>query len=174
MRSFTLAIATLLLLSSCTDDPQPIEPKPTPSVKPTATAPTLPSEATKETPDGAIAFVAHWIDVFNFSVSSGDLSALRDLNGSKCEGCDIYENLVAEANKGASEVRGFRWTPGKAHLSTERQLEVTVRSRPYEIRKSAGGDWSNVRGDAYRLGFDLAWANGHWQVEELFQPKDRA
>ena len=27
MRSFALAIATLVLLSSCTDDPEPIEPK---------------------------------------------------------------------------------------------------------------------------------------------------
>ena len=169
MRSIALAIATLVLLSACADDPQPIEPTATPSRS--AEAPALPGEATSETPNGAIAFVAHWIDVFNFSVSTGDLTSLRDLTGPTCEGCDIYEDIVADANRGAAEVRGFRWSPGKAHLSDERQLEVMVKSKPYEIRESASGKWSNVRGNSYRLGFDLEWAKGRWQVGKLYQPK---
>ena len=171
MRSIALAIAAVLLLASCSDDPQPIEPTASAPAKPTA-APTLPAKAEKETPDGAIAFVAHWIDVFNFSASTGDLMALRELNGPACKGCDIYEGIVSKANSGAAEVRGFRWSPGEAHLSDERQLEVSVTSRPYEIRESANGGWSKVPGDSYRLGFDLEWTSGHWQVGELYQPED--
>jgi hypothetical protein len=146
MRSITLAVAAVLLLASCSGDPEPIEPSDSPSSQPSA-APALPSDAENETPDGAIAFVAHWIDVFNFSVSTGELTALRELNGPACKGCDIYEGIVAKANSGAAEVRGFRWSPGKAHLSNERQLEVIVTSRPYEIRESANGGWSKVPGE---------------------------
>ena len=171
MRSFVLAIAALLLVASCTDDPEPIEPKPTASPKPTATAPALPTEATKETPDGSIAFVAHWIDVFNFSANSGDLTALRELNGPDCEGCEIYDDIVADANRGSAEVRGFRWSPGKAHLSKEQQLVVTIRSSPYKVRESASDEWSEIRGDSYQLGFDLEWSDGRWHVAELYQPE---
>ena len=45
MRTFALAIATLLPLGACTDDPEPIEPEPSKSSEPAAVEPKMPASA---------------------------------------------------------------------------------------------------------------------------------
>ena len=171
MRLFALAIAALLLLSSCTDEPAPIEPKSSPTAKSPAIAPALPSEATKETPDGAIAFVNHWINVLNFAVNTGAVEKIRDLNDPKCKGCRSYEDQVKMSNRGGAEVRDFKWTGGKSSLSEERRLEATIRADDYQVRDSPRDEWSNVRGSTFRLGFELKWTNGRWVVGEMYVPE---
>lgn len=172
MRTFALAIAATLLLTSCTDDPEPIEPKPSISAKPSPSAPGLPKDATTDTPDAAIAFAAHWIDTFNFAVNSGQLDAFAALNEPGCKGCQSYEEEIVRLNNGSAEVRGFAWTGGKTSLNGKREVEVAIRSKEYEVRDSATDKWSRVRAAKYQLGLELRWSDGQWAVRELYIPKE--
>ncbi len=66
-----LAIAVLLLLvaAGCSEpEPEPREPTATASATPTVAEPTMPAQAKENTPEGAAAFVHHYIDVFNYAV----------------------------------------------------------------------------------------------------------
>ena len=59
----------------------PKEPKRTAtSATPTATPPTMPAQAKEDTPEGAAAFVKHYIDVFNYAASTGDVEELSRLS----------------------------------------------------------------------------------------------
>jgi hypothetical protein len=172
MRSFALAIAAVMLLASCSDDPEPIEPTDSPSSQPSA-APVLPSKAEKETPDGAIAFVAHWIETFNFAVNTGAIDPFIALNRPTCGGCKSYEDQIIKSNRDSAEVRSFKWVGGKSNLREDRTLEATIRARDYEVRDSAAEKWAQVRGSTFKLGFDLSWGDERWQVDELYVPDSR-
>ena len=172
MRSIALAIAAVLLLASCSDDPEPIEPTASPPAEPTS-APSLPSKAEKETPDGAIAFVAHWIATFNFAVNTGAIDPFIALNRPTCGGCKSYEDQIIKSNRDSAEVRNFEWVGGKSNLREDRTLEATIRARNYEVRDSAVEKWAKVRGSTFKLGFGLSWDDERWQVDELYVPGSR-
>jgi hypothetical protein len=82
----------LVVLAGCGGDPK-VSPSPTPSspvtspVSTTPTPPALPDAAKANTKAGAIAFVRHYIDVFNVAQESGDGSAFRDLSATDCSDC---------------------------------------------------------------------------------------
>ena len=89
MRSFTLAIAALLLLSACTDDPEPIEPTASPSAKPSPTAPSMPQEARADDPSGAATFVGYWVSAFNYAAQTGRRRPMLE-HAQSCKPCRGY------------------------------------------------------------------------------------
>jgi len=170
MRSIALAIAALMLVVSCADDPEPIEPTASPTAKPSS--PTLPSKANEETPDGAVSYVKHWIETFNFAVNEGAFDAFKSLNEAGCEGCKSYEDEIARLNRNDAEVRGFKWTGGRTSVAEDRKLEVVIRSSDYEVRDSEADEWATVEGATQQLGFELQWTNGRWKVHQLYIPEE--
>lgn len=90
MRFGGIVLAVLLTLGACSSDPEPKEPKRTAtSATPTATPPTMPAQAKEDTPEGAAAFVKHYIDVFNYAATTGDTRRLKALS-SDCAPCESY------------------------------------------------------------------------------------
>ena len=123
-----------------------------------------------ETPNGAIAFIRHWIDVFSFAVGTGAIDAFEALNIASCGGCKSYEDQIRKSNENSAEIREFKWTGGKSVLRDDRTLEATIRSSDYKVRDSTTQEWSTVRGSTFKLGFELRWVDGKWQVDELYVP----
>ena len=100
----------LLTLGACSSDPEPKEPKRTAtSATPTATAPTMPAQAKEDTPEGAAAFVKHYIDVFNYAASTGDVEELTRLSSPDCEGCQSYIKLYRDTYKAGGYFKGSDW-----------------------------------------------------------------
>ena len=125
MRSFALAIAMLLLLSSCTDDPGPIEPKPS---APKATAPSPPAQVRQDTPEGAAAFVSHYIEVLNFAARTGNVSPLTALTSPRCDGCREYIGLYKDVYAAGGNFEGGEWSPSDFELEVHRKTtDVFVR-----------------------------------------------
>lgn len=128
MRSFALAIATLLLLSSCTDDPGPIEPGPS---TPNTTAPRPPAQVGQDTPEGAAAFVSHYIEVMNFAAKSGDVAPLSALSSPRCQGCREYIELYRDVYAAGGNFEGGEWSP------TDFELEIRRRTTDVFVRIDA-------------------------------------
>ncbi|WP_332662819.1 DUF6318 family protein, partial [Aeromicrobium sp.] len=96
MRFGGIVLAALLTLGACSSDPEPKEPKRTASATPTATPPTMPAQAKEDTPEGAAAFVKHYIDVFNYASNTGDVEELSRLSSPDCKGCQSYITLYRD------------------------------------------------------------------------------
>lgn len=116
MRSFALAIAAVLLLASCTDDPGPIEPKPTPE------APAMPPQAKERSPEGVASFVMHYVDVFNYASRTGRVEELSRLSDDSCKGCESYVDLFRSTYESGGYFRGGEWK------LSDYELEVADRS----------------------------------------------
>ena len=137
MRSFALVIATLLLLSSCTDDPGPIEPKPS---APAATAPSPPAQVGEGTPEGAAAFVSHYIEVLNFAANTGDVSPLTALSSPRCDGCREYIGLYKDVYAAGGNFEGGEWSPS--------DFELEVRRKTTHVFVRIDADEGRVKPDA--------------------------
>ena len=44
----------------------------------------------EDTPEGAAAFVKHYVDVFNYAAATGDVDELSRLSSPDCGGCQKY------------------------------------------------------------------------------------
>lgn len=97
MRTTTAVVVGLLVLLGACSQPEVIEPEP--AASPTASArpaPTMPEQAREDSDEGRVAFVAHWIDVFNHAQATGEVDDLRQLSGADCAGCQEYIDLFAK------------------------------------------------------------------------------
>lgn len=67
--AISCVLVVLAALAGCGSDPKPIEPS-------AAGIPTAAASATNDTPEGRAAYIAHWIDLVNFTAMTGDMSPL--------------------------------------------------------------------------------------------------
>ena len=116
LRSFALAIATLVLLSACTDDPEPIEPNPSASAGPVK--PAMPDGAREDSPTGAANFVDYWVSAFNYGAQTGDVEPMLS-NATDCEPCKGYARdfeRLAPSERAATPV----WRLSNISVSADR------------------------------------------------------
>lgn len=141
MRFGGIVLAALLTLGACTSDPEPKEPKRTAtSATPTATPPTMPAQAKEDTPEGAAAFVKHYIDVFNYAASTGDVEELSRLSSPDCKGCQSYIKLYRDTYKAGGYFKDSDWKAAKLELElggAETYASTTIRSGGGTYKKSA-------------------------------------
>ena len=172
MRTFALTIAALLLVSSCTDDPEPIEPKPS-KPSPSQKAPPMPSVARSQSPKGQVAFVRHVVSVLNYSGGSGSTKELEGLFARDCKACQQYVARVDSDNAGQGHVDGFNWSVTEGEVLEDDQVEVVVKAAPYQRVDPKTGEISKVKGATYQLGFELETRGRQWLVQKLYVPESQ-
>ncbi|WP_268878828.1 DUF6318 family protein [Aeromicrobium yanjiei] len=111
MRFGGIVLATALALGACSSsDPAPIEPQRSATTPtPTATAPPMPDQARQDSPEGAAAFVKHYVDVFNYAAATGDVEELTRLSAPTCEGCQSYISLITKTYGDGGYFKGGKW-----------------------------------------------------------------
>ncbi|MCL8251022.1 DUF6318 family protein [Aeromicrobium fastidiosum] len=123
MRFGGIVLVTALTLAACSSDPAPREPDPTRSASaaptPTATLPTMPPQASEDSPEGAAAFVKHYVDVFNYAAATGDVDELSRLSSPDCEGCQSYIDLYRDTYEAGGYFRGGDWTVDQMDIQVD-------------------------------------------------------
>lgn len=107
-------VGPLLVLGGCSgNDPQP-KIAPPESAAPTSdspsqsgpVAPTLPAAAKRHDAAGAEAFVSYYLDVVNFSQSTGQLGPLRRLGDPNCGACSEGIKFLKQTFTSGGRIRG--------------------------------------------------------------------
>ena len=137
-----LAAAALLLTGCGADHPAPKVPKQSASATPTATPPTMPPQARKDSEAGAIAFAKHYIDVFNYASNTGDVKELQRLSDPRCEGCTSYIRLFKGTYQSGGYYRGSDWTIRRIEVRVEGKYSMILAkmSAPAGTFKSSSKD----------------------------------
>ena len=108
MRIVAYVVAALMLFAGCAQD-KVKEPGPTSKPSPTVTVPTMPVAAQENTVAGAVAFVEHYIDVFNYASNTGDVKELQKLSDPACDGCTGYINLYRKTYADGGYFKNSDW-----------------------------------------------------------------
>ncbi|WP_332644255.1 DUF6318 family protein [Aeromicrobium sp.] len=169
MLRLVVASSLLVLIAGCTD-PEPKEPKPTTSAAPTATAPTMPAQAKENTPEGASAFVAHYIEVFNYAAQTGDVSELSQLSSPKCDGCQNYINLYRDTYAEGGFFKDSDWKISDLDVTFgEGRVLVfgSVSSPPGTYAESSSATPQPGNPEDSDLTFVLTMKSGAWTLDTL-------
>jgi hypothetical protein len=166
MRFGGIVLATALMLGACSSDPTPKEPDPG---KPTATAsaptravPTMPPQASEDSPEGAAAFVKHYVDVFNYAAATGDVKELSRLSTSDCKGCQSYIDLYRDTYQAGGYFKGSDWKLSDFQVrpgATNTTLFATVTSEPGTFRTDAQSSPQEGNAENSKLTFVVRRSN---------------
>jgi hypothetical protein len=160
MRFGGIVLAVLLTLGACSSDPEPKEPKRTAtSATPTATPPTMPAQAKEDTPEGAAAFVKHYIDVFNYASNTGDVEELSRLSSPACKGCQSYIKLYRDTYKAGGYFNDDGWKPIRsrsAPATSGYTVGVVVNAPETEYKTDRNSSVKVGEGGRYDLVFAIS------------------
>ncbi len=78
----------------------------------------MPPEARANSKAGAIAFVKHYIDVFNYASNTGDVEELQRLSDPKCAGCTKYIDLIEKTYDAGGYFKDSGWAVSSAKLDS--------------------------------------------------------
>lgn len=168
------ALACLLLLAGCGgDDPAPLVADPTPpaSVTPTPTVSAAPQPWEERSKAGAVAFVEHWVEVFNEAGRSGDTAALRDLSGGSCQACLGYARMLDELYGQGGRLDSDGWRI--LQIGVSERLPIDALTVGFRVERSpevvirADGKRESFPGGQANYAADPRWRAGQWQLESL-------
>lgn len=180
-RAALAAVVPLTLLAGCSDNPEP-KPMPSPAASATPTdepsaspvaAPVLPPEARENTPEGAEAFVRHWIAAFNFGSETGDVAMLRALSSTSCDVCRGITDSMARVHSAGGTVDGGQWriqTVNAVRAPGDRfSVDTHLTVEPQEVIESPGSEPVRFKGgERYRV-FTVDFDSG-WLVLDIEEP----
>ena len=160
-------MAAALLLAGCAED-KPREPKA--SAAPTVTVPTMPAAAEKNSEAGAIAFVKHYIDVFNYASNTGDVKELQKLSDPKCEGCTSYIELYAGTYAAGGFYKGGDWNVSNVITESQNGLlivfaHVSAQAPQYRLNSDSGVKTGTP--EDTDLSFVPKHASNGWSIQEF-------
>lgn len=173
MRLGAIILATAMLLGACTSDPAPKEPDPDPttaSPTPTRAVPTMPAQASEDSPEGAAAFVKHYVDVFNYAAATGDVTELSRLSAPTCTGCQKYIDLYRDTYAAGGYFKGGDWKIGDLKIRTtgpETYVTTTAATEPGPYRESAESPEYLSSGTDNTVSFALRPRTNLWRVTQF-------
>ena len=170
MRSIALAIAAVLLLASCSDDPEPIEPTASASEQPATSAPAMPDAARRDTPSGAATFVSYWVEVSNFASQTGDTEELTRISDETCEGCETYIDLYEKTYAAGGYFRGSEWRLSEVEVEpgdNEHLVSAHVDAPVGTFKKTRNSEVQRGNQEDSDLVFGVSYTNDSWRMTQL-------
>lgn len=131
----------------------------------------MPAAARENTAAGAIAFVRHYIDVFNYASNTGDVAELQLLSDPKCEGCTSYIDTIQSSHSSGGDIEGFRWSISEATIENDHLINLAINSHEYRTKESRKAKWRRVLTANYEIQVELARVPEQWTTADLFLPQ---
>lgn len=94
----------------------------------------MPPQAQEDSPEGAAAFVKHYIDVFNYAASTGDVDELSRLSSPDCEPCNKYADRFEQIYSNGDRISETLWTLRDEPLKLTGSIDVTA---PMNVQEGA-------------------------------------
>ena len=168
-----LIAMTLAFAAGCGGSNPSPSPSPTPQPSPTATAtgkvaPPLPPAATAHTKAGAIAFVRHYVAMFNYAQSTGDTRSLRRLGLRDCISCTDVADAIDKVYRAGGSARGGELAISRAEAvrSANKLIEVDIAGNfsASTVVASSGATPEHRKGDKTVASFYVRFHNSAWKV----------
>lgn len=180
MRAYVAAVAALVVLGAagCSgDDPEPniADPVETTSPVESTTSPEPTDEGTPEpweekSKAGAIAFVRHWLELFNEAETTGSTEMLADVSMSECETCTNFIHLIDSTYERGGAIRSDGWRVTKYSFSpsfdADGRISLTIKQSRQTWRRGAQTQVDRYPGGVVRYSASVHWS-GNWNLARM-------
>ncbi len=172
-----LCCLPLLALAGCSggqEDPEPIirtdaasESPASPSAEPGK------QPWQKRTKAGAVAFVRHWVEVFNEAGASGDTRELREISAPGCTSCRQVAEAIDQWESEGTGLESDGWRilavqPVETQKSGPYDIAVRIRRTPERLL-SADGDREEFPGSEEAYTTRVRWQGRQWRMQTFDQ-----
>ncbi len=174
-----VTVVALSALVACSSE-EPIAPAPLDSTSPEATAsatptepagpPPMPDEARGTGRKAAVAFVRHWIELLNYSTSSGDTDDLAAMS-SECTSCMAITDFISDVYNEGGSIRSDGWIVEDAWIASwdRRRTQVVAQVESTgQVVVRADGDRERFGGGPGIKIYTLS-PGTEWSIVELDQ-----
>ncbi|MCC2314194.1 DUF6318 family protein [Cellulomonas xiejunii] len=177
----TLALTTLLAVGGCVGaEPADVPTTPTadktPTPTPSATAdltrlPEKPAAMAEPTTDGAIAAATYVLDLYTYTINTGDVAPWRAITLDSCSFCQGVVADVAEVQTSGDAIRGGAIDVRESRATeisedTWFSVELDVVQELSERRDADDALVGQNPPGTYTAVFALSWVEG-WRVDEM-------
>lgn len=164
--------ATVLVLAGCGADAKPkFEAEPSTSPTSASPSPDEPEPWEERTDEGAIAFVEHWIDLFNASRDTGETRLLADASTERCETCSNFVALTERIYNDGGSVKTDGWRIAQVgrlpQTGSTTVVPISVRQAPQVLQESANADPQQNPGGRVGMTATVRWTASGWKMDRL-------
>jgi hypothetical protein len=135
--------------------------------------PQLPPTATRPTVEGAKDFVLFWFDTLNYSLAHSDDDLLASHTGAGCRQCSGWLIGISRWRSEGLQLDGGLSYPlglavGPFSATEPVTFAATFANSPATLTDAAGTVVGRYPGGSTRGGLTVLWANGRWQMADVF------
>lgn len=132
--------------------------------------PVMPEAAKKETPEGAKAFVEYWVAMLSYAYETGDVTTLKKLSTSACNGCQASIASIERAysNGGWLEGGQVRLAASEVRSVAGRQQAIIVAQlieRPATVHR-LDGQATRYQASDSAYAYVVKWAAGKLTIAD--------
>jgi hypothetical protein len=132
----------------------------------------MPAEAKGTTPHGAEAFGRYYVTVINYSLASGDTSAIRAHSTKQCQTCEAIAAAIDKVYEQSGHLEGAGWrvlsaAPAMSTSGKTARVSMQVRINRQVAYATPGASPSASRPQTGRLDFGLKRSGKTWVTDEL-------
>lgn len=152
--------------SETTETPPSSEPSPTP------TPPPLPAQAKEDNKAGAKAFVAWYVNLFNYAANTGDIDAFSKY-GENCASCQNYVSEISDTYAQGGAFKSVNWADEGYYVARSQDgyfVSVSIRAARYARRLTEGGKFKSSPAERFELSFQVSATPDGMRVDSLRVP----
>lgn len=178
--AYAAAGAVALALAGCGgDDPTPkvADPTSAPSAAPSADE----SAAAEKEPwdersdDGAIAFVKHWLDVFNEMHTSAETDEFEAIATADCRACSEFVSIAESIQSDGGTMDSAGWSlldaaVGAASTASSKEVAARLHQAAETIEYADGREPTTYPGGRVTVLMTVVWQSGAWTMDEVAFP----
>lgn len=144
-----------------------------------ASPPVAPNIAHQDSKEGAKAAAKYWLDVFYYSLVTGDDKELRKLNLPSCHGCTRTAEHIEGIYKTGAHIVGnpFRITDLSLDFFTKADTAVVTLTFDADTLTTVAKNGTrsiHSKAQTKRFQFALKWANSGWIITDAGDVSDEA
>ena len=148
-----------------------------PNVAPGEKPPTLPEDATRHTPTGALQFAYYYYDAFDWSIATNDSYLISAISLPTCQACRRFINGLADLHSKGQVLRGGRVSISSASIVTgsfnfkSDYVVKMILDEGSETLEQADGTSATVAAAAKTTSLVfVSWLTSAWKIVEVAAP----
>ncbi|HCB04424.1 MAG TPA: hypothetical protein DEQ43_09300 [Nocardioides bacterium] len=117
------------------------------------------------------------MDLVNYSTTTGDVVALKNLHDSRCTSCDGGVKAITDAYDHGGHIEGGEWSVGGLReLPLDHEADVALfapgRSTAQVVFHADGSETKYASGKFYLYAY-VIWTNSRWSMRWVRSPAAR-
>jgi hypothetical protein len=132
----------------------------------------LPAAAKEDSKAGVKAFVGWYVDVFNYSANTGNVTVFSQY-GERCRSCQNYASEIKDTYAQGGAFKGVNWVDDRYFVDDTDHgyfVSVGISASAYSRRTTQNGKFSKSPAESFELSFEVERVADTYSIRDIRVP----